>query len=43
MSIKLEIPKSKLVELYVNRNLSTRKIADILGCKHTAVRNRLKE
>lgn len=43
MSKKLLISKSNLQELYSNKKLSTRKIANILGCEHTAIRNRLKE
>jgi|SRR3989339_579825 len=43
MTTKIEISKEKLIELYTKQNLSTRKIAKILGCEHTAIRNRLKE
>lgn len=43
MTARIEIPKEKLVELYLNQKFSTRKIASILKCEHTAIINRLKK
>ena len=43
MSARIKIPREKLEELYSDQKLSTRKIAEIFGCEHTAIRNRLKE
>jgi predicted DNA-binding protein YlxM (UPF0122 family) len=43
MSKRIEIQRETLKRLYLQKNLSTHKIAKIFGCNPTAIQNRLKE
>jgi hypothetical protein len=40
---KIDIPKEKLIELYIKQKLSTHEIGRIIGCDPTVVQNRLRE
>lgn len=43
MTKRINIPKERLIELYVKQKLSTHKIGKVIGCDPTVVQNRLRE
>lgn len=40
---KIELKKDKLKKLYIDKNISPKKIGEIFGCSFATIRNRLKE